>query len=315
VERTAHATAHGTLPVAVIGLGSIAQKAYLPVLGALPGLDLRLMTRDPDKLARIGRAYRVERLFTDLDALIASGVRAAFVHAPTEHHHDIVTRLLDAGVDVLVDKPLSYSLGESRRMTELARERGRSLMVGFNRRHAPAYLQALDSPRDLVVLQKDRRAKTGDVRTIVLDDFIHLVDTLRMLAPEDVEFDVHGKVEDGQLHHAVLRATAPGFTGLAIMNRAGGSAGEVLQTAGADHRLEVVNLTDVIHHDGVPALRRGADWEPVGKRRGFEDMCRRFLDAVRTGERIDAQDALVTHEWCEEVVARLLPSQPPSTGD
>lgn len=309
MERTAHAPAPGALPVAVIGLGGIAQKAYLPVLGALPELDLRLMTRDPEKLARIGQSYRAHRLFTDLDALIDSGIRAAFVHTPTEHHHDIVIRLLEAGVDVLVDKPLSYSLSESRKMAELARARGRSLMVGFNRRHAPAYLRALETPRDLVVLQKDRRAKTGDVRTIVLDDFIHLVDTVRMLAPHDVEFDVHGKVEDGQLHHAVLRATRPGFTGLAVMNRASGSAGEVLQTAGADRRLDVVNLTDVIDHDSVPALRRGADWESVGRRRGFEGMCRHFLDAVRTGERLDAEDALVTHEWCEEIITRLMPAQ------
>ncbi|MFI9151652.1 Gfo/Idh/MocA family protein [Streptomyces sp. NPDC053367] len=293
------------MPVAVIGLGSIAQKAYLPVLGALPDVDLRFMTRDPEKLARLGRAYRVRHLFTDLDAVIASGVRAAFVHAPTEQHHAIVGRLLDAGVDVLVDKPLSYRLDESRRLVELARERGRSLMVGFNRRHAPAYLEALDGPRDLVVLQKDRRARTGDVRTVVLDDFIHLVDTLRMLAPDGVALDTHGKVEDGLLHHVVLRATAPGFTGLAVMNRAGGSAGEVLQTAGADRRLDVVNLTDVIRHDGTPALHRGSDWEPVGRRRGFEGMCRRFLDAVRTGERLDAGDALVSHEWCEEVIGRL----------
>lgn len=34
------------LPIAVIGLGDIAQKAYLPVLATQPGLDLRLMTRD-----------------------------------------------------------------------------------------------------------------------------------------------------------------------------------------------------------------------------------------------------------------------------
>lgn len=305
VEPTAHTAADGSLPVAVIGLGGIAQKAYLPVLGALPGLDLRLMTRDPGKLARIGRAYRVRHLFTDLDDVIASGIRAAFVHAPTEHHHALVTRLLEADIDVLVDKPLSYSLAESRRMTELARERGRSLMVGFNRRYAPAYTQALDGPRDLVVLQKDRHAGTGDVRTIVLDDFIHLVDTLRMLAPRQADLDVHGKVVDGQLHHVVLRAAAPGFTGLAVMNRSGGSAGEVLQTAGADRRRDVVNLTDVTEHDGVPSLRRGSDWEPVGRRRGFEAMCLRFLDAVRTGERLDAGDALITHEWCEEIVTRL----------
>ncbi|WP_354644813.1 Gfo/Idh/MocA family protein [Kitasatospora camelliae] len=298
------------MPVGVIGLGNIAQKAYLPVLTALPGLDLRLMTRDREKLDRLGDAYRIRtpRRFTDLDALIDSGIRAAFVHAPTERHAEIVERLLTAGVDVLVDKPLSYRLAESRHLVGLARQHGRSLMVGFNRRYAPAYTAALGRPRDLVVLQKDRRAGAGDVRTIVLDDFIHLVDTLRMLAPDGADgMHVHGRVdEDGGLRHVVLQLMGEGFTGLAVMNRASGSGSETLQTAGGDRRREVHNLTEVIEHeDGEPALLRGGDWEPVGRRRGIEAMCRHFLDAGRGGVRLDAGDALETHEVCERVIEGL----------
>jgi virulence factor len=306
VSPTPGAGQAARLPVAVIGLGDIARKAYLPVLCTEPGLDLHLMTRNREKLDTIGDAYRVEARHTDLEAVIAAGVRAAFVHAPTERHPDIVTRLLTAGIDVLVDKPLSYRLADSRRLVALARDLDRSLAVGFNRRFAPAYTEALRHPRDLVVLQKDRRAEARDVRTIVLDDFIHLVDTLRMLAPAGAtDLDVRGRIADGRLDHVVLRLAADGFTGLAVMNRASGSGSEVLQTAGADHRREVVNLTEVIEHDGAPRLRRAGDWEPVGRRRGFEDMCRHFLTAVRAGERLDAEDALITHEWCEQIITRL----------
>ncbi|MFJ5776358.1 Gfo/Idh/MocA family protein [Streptomyces sp. NPDC093094] len=295
------------LRVGVIGLGNIAQKAYLPVLGAMADLEPVLMTRDRQKLDRIGDAYRVKDRFTDLDALVASGIRAAFVHAPTEQHAAIVTRLLEAGVDVFVDKPLSYSLAESRRLVGLARDRNLSLMVGFNRRFAPAYSAALDRPRDLVVLQKDRRGRTGDVRTVVLDDFIHLVDTLRMLAPaEATRIDVRGTVDEaGNLLHVVLQLSGGSFTGLAVMNRDSGSASEVLQTAGHGMRRDVVNMTDVTDHDGPVALTRGSDWEPVGRRRGIEGACRHFLDALRAGVRIDAGDALVTHELCEQVITGL----------
>lgn len=299
-----------SMPVGVIGLGNIAQKAYLPVLGALPGLELRLMTRDRAKLDRIADAYRVGRRFCDLDELVQSGIRAAFVHAPTEHHYAIVMRLLEAGVDVLVDKPLSYDLAEGRRMVETARELGRSLMVGFNRRFAPAYVAALEHPRDLTVLQKDRHGGTGDVRTIVFDDFIHLVDTLRMLAPADAgRVSVRGRVDDaGNLHHVVLQLCGEDFTGLAVMNRASGSGGEVLQTAGENRRRDVVNLSDVTEHDGAPRLLRSDDWESVGRRRGIDGMCRHFLDAVREGRQIDAQDALATHELCEQVITALAPT-------
>ena len=126
------------LPVGVIGLGDIAQKAYLPVLAALPGLDLRLMTRDRAKLDRIGDAYRIAPRFTDLGELIASGISAAFVHAATAQHVPIVEQLLTAGVDVYVDKPLDYTLDGARRLVELADGCGRSLMVGFTASTRPA---------------------------------------------------------------------------------------------------------------------------------------------------------------------------------
>ncbi|MBW4721231.1 Gfo/Idh/MocA family protein [Saccharothrix obliqua] len=303
-----------SVPVGVIGLGDIARKAYLPVLCAQPDVEPRLLTRDRAKLDRVGDAYRVPHRFTDLDELIASGIRAAFVHTPTDTHHDIVTRLLEADVDVFVDKPLAYTLEESRALVSLARERNRSLAVGFNRRHAPAY--AVTGPCELVMLQKDRRGGAENVRTAVMDDFIHLVDTLRALAPGTArETHVHGSVVDGLLHHVVLQLTGPGFTGLAVMNRDSGTADELLQTAGAGRRREVLNLVHVTE-DGVP--RRSDDWASVGHRRGFEPMCRWFLDAVHAGTRLDAGDALLTHELCEEVITALtgpVPGRTPARGD
>ncbi len=86
----------------------------------------------------------------------AGPLDAAFVHAPTDAHPDIVTRLLDAGVPTYVDKPLAYELADSRRLVELAERRGTSLAVGFSRRFAPAYAQCADHPRDLILLQKNR---------------------------------------------------------------------------------------------------------------------------------------------------------------
>ncbi len=294
------------LAIAVIGLGDIAQKAYLPVLSSLPGVDMHLVTRDAEKLNRIGDAYRVEPRFTSVDAVVDEGVRAAFVHTPTQTHAEIVTRLLEAGIDVLVDKPLSYDVAASRALVELARQRGRSLLVGFNRRYTPAYVAALDRPRNLVLLQKDRGGLPNDVRAVVLDDFIHVVDTLRMLLPsEPSRVEVSGHLVAGLLHHVVLHLAGPGFTALGVMNRVGGWTTELLQTSGDDSRYEVRDLSEVTEYDGAPTLRPGGIWDQVGHRRGFEDMCRTFLDAVRAGHRLDAGDALVTHELCEQIIEQL----------
>ncbi|MFG2823921.1 Gfo/Idh/MocA family protein [Kitasatospora sp. NPDC048365] len=294
------------MPVAVIGLGDIAQKAYLPVLTAQPGLDLRLMTRDRAKVERIGDAYRIPHRYTDLGAVIDSGIRAAFVHAATDQHVPIVEQLLQAGVDVYVDKPLAYDLAGARRLVELADTTGRSLLVGFNRRYAPGYLLAQERPRDLIVLQKHREGLPEAARTLVYDDFIHVVDTLRFLAPGEIEHvDVRSRVRDGLVEHLVLTLAGRGFTALGIMNRLSGSTEEVLEVSGGNAKREVHNLAEVVDHHGQPSLRRRGDWVPVARQRGIEQVVLHFLDAVRHGKVLDAHDALATHELCETVVERI----------
>ncbi|MFF3070344.1 Gfo/Idh/MocA family protein [Kitasatospora sp. NPDC057936] len=295
-------------PVGVVGLGDIAQKAYLPVLTALPGLDLRLMTRDRAKLDRIGDTHRIDpaHRHTDLGELIKGGIRAAFVHAATDQHVPIVEELLTAGVDVYVDKPLDYTLDCARRLVDLADRTGRSLMVGFNRRHAPGYVQALERPRDLIVLQKNREGLPEAARTLVYDDFIHVVDTLRFLVPGEVEHvDVRARRVDGLVEHVVLTLAGDGFTALGIMNRRSGSTEEVLQVSGTDSKREVHNLAEVIDHRGQPTTRRRGDWVSVARQRGIEQCVLGFLDAVRGGKTLDAHDALRTHELCELIVERI----------
>ncbi|MFC7310561.1 Gfo/Idh/MocA family protein [Streptomyces monticola] len=293
------------MKVGCIGLGDIAQKAYLPVLATLPGAELHLQTRTPATLERVAATHHVpaERRHTDLDALLAQGLDAAFVHAPTAVHPEIVTRLLEAGVATYVDKPLAYELADSERLVKLAEERGTSLAVGFNRRFAPGYAQCAEHPRELIVMQKNRIGLPEDPRTLVLDDFIHVVDTLRFLAPGPVDdISVRARVEDGLMHHVVLQLAGEGFTALGIMNRLSGSTEEILEVSGQDTKRAVHNLAEVIDHKGQPSVRRRGDWVPVARQRGIEQAVLAFLDAVRAGKVLSARDALATHELCERVV-------------
>jgi len=291
--------------VGCIGLGDIARKAYLPVLGGLPGLDLHLHTRTPATLERVADGLRLppDRRHDSLDALLAQDLDAAFVHAPTAAHPELVTRLLEAGVPTYVDKPLAYQLDDCTRLVELAEARGVSLAVGFNRRYAPGYVQCADHPRELILMQKNRIGLPEDPRTMVYDDFVHVVDTLRFLVPGEIEdVTVRGRVEDGLLHHVVLQLSGDGFTALGVMNRLSGSNEEVLEVSGQDTKRQVVNLAEVVDHKGQPTVRRRGDWVPVARQRGIEQAVLTFLDAVRAGKTLSARDALGTHELCERVV-------------
>lgn len=293
------------MKVGVIGLGDIAHKAYLPVLTTQPGVQPHLHTTTPATLERAARTHRIPaaHCHADLDALLGAGLDAAFVHAPTAAHPHLVDQLLRAGVPTYVDKPLADRFDAARRLVELAESRAVPLTVGFNRRFAPAYAQCLEHPRDLVLLQKHRVGLADAPRRVVFDDFIHVVDTLRFLAPGTVDrVDVRARTRQGRLHHVVLQLAGDGFTAVGAMNRTSGSAEEILEVSGQDAKREVRNLAEVVDHKGQPSVRRRGDWVSVARQRGIEQAVVAFLDAVRAGAEVSARDALHTHELCERVV-------------
>ncbi|XUM01306.1 Gfo/Idh/MocA family protein [Streptomyces venezuelae ATCC 10712] len=297
------------MKVGCIGLGDIAQKAYLPVLSTLSGVELHLQTRTPATLERVADTFHLpaEQRHTDLDSLLAAGLDAAFVHASTAVHAEIVGRLLEAGVPTYVDKPLAYEYADSERIVELAEKRAVSLAVGFNRRLAPGYAQCAEHPRELILLQKNRIGLPEDPRTLVLDDFIHVVDTLRFLLPGEIEHvDVRARIREGLMHHVVLQLSGDGFTAIGMMNRMNGSTEEILEVSGQDAKRQVLNLSEVVDHKGQPTVRRRGDWVPVARQRGIEQAVLAFLDAVREGRVLSARDALLTHELCERVVRDAL---------
>lgn len=289
--------------VAVIGLGDIARKAYLPTVGVRPGVELLLATRNPAILAEIGDAYHIPeaRRFAGIEELLAAGTPdAAFVHAATEVHGDLVPRLLDAGVPTFVDKPLTDTYAGSLALVEHAERAGVPLMAGFNRRYVPAYAAAAAGPRDLVLLQKNEPGRRAGVRHLVFDAFIHVADTLRFLAPGPVTAThVSGRVEDGLLQHAAVTLSGPGFTAFGSMNWVSGAKNEWLQVSGAGGAFEVADLVGISDASGE---RRAHDaWTPVARQRGFEQMVTAFL----AGEYLDLRDSLATHELCERIVAEL----------
>ncbi|MDZ5649635.1 Gfo/Idh/MocA family oxidoreductase [Nitrospirillum sp. BR 11828] len=302
--------------VAMIGLGDIARKAYLPVLGARGDLTLSLMSRDSDKVRAIAADWRVAHAHTNLDDLLRDGLDAAFVHAATAAHEELVTRLLTAGIPTYVDKPLADTADAAERLVNLAEARGVSLMVGFNRRHAPAYAALAAAPRDLVLMQKHRVDLADSPRTVVFDDFIHVVDTLRFLLPAPVrDLRVDARVVDGLLHHVVLTlaggAGASACTAIGTMNRVAGVNEEVLEVSGMDHqgqalRHRIVDMADIhIAEAGTHIGSRRGDWTPVSAQRGIHQAVEHFLSALRAGRTLSARDALETHRLCETVVRQI----------
>jgi virulence factor len=298
------------LKIGIIGLGDIAQKAYLPVIGK-KNVEIHLCTRNEDTLRRVGEQYRIKNRHTSLESLINSGITGAFVHAPTAAHENLVEQLLSNNIHVYVDKPITYDYSSSEKLAALADKKKLLLTVGFNRRYAPAYqkLKELRNP-NMIIMQKNRRSLPGDVRTFIFDDFIHVIDTILYLFPYPIErLVVTGKKKESKLYQVVAQFTSPaGDTAVGIMNRDSGTVEERLEVFTSGEKRVVRNLADVVIHQDKNETRLGPDdWETTLHRRGFEQIVETFLQALAsTSPTLDNRDALLTHKICEQVVAKLL---------
>ena len=299
------------LKIGIIGLGDIAQKAYLPVLSS-KDLEIHLFTRNQERLVQIGRQYRINNVHSSLESILESGIKGAFVHTATESHESIIEQLLRHNIHVYVDKPITYDFASSKRLIDLAESRDLNLMVGFNRRYAPAYreLKQVKDP-NMIILQKNRHSLPGDIRTFVFDDFIHVLDTMRYLFDRPVEeVLIRGMKRDGLLIHAVVQLIAEnGSTAIGIMNRDSGTLEEKVEIFSTVEKKTVVNMTNLSTMRQKIEISSGInDWESTLSKRGFESIIQDFLQALENGTKpqFSMQDALLTHEMCENVVKQLI---------
>ncbi|SHJ67891.1 virulence factor [Geosporobacter subterraneus DSM 17957] len=296
--------------VGIIGLGDIARKAYLPILMNRGDITPVLCTRNEKVLEEISRKYRAPESIQRIEDLIDRNIDAAFIHAATESHGEIAEELLRQGIHVYVDKPIAYHYEDAQRIVELAEEKNRVLMVGFNRRFAPMISQLkAQGQANLILIQKNRLYLPDQIRRFIFDDFVHVVDTLRFLLPGEVEeVQIQGRAEDDQLYHVVLTLSGKGYTAIGMMNRDNGAAEEVVEYMHPGNKWVIRDLNQgVRYHQGDEIHFKFGDWDSVLYRRGFYQIIDHFLQSVKggTASSISPRDALKTHELCERIVAKL----------
>lgn len=130
-----------TLRAAVIGLGAMG-KNHVRVMSDLPGVALvAVVDADRARVDDVARRAGVPGFTSVADLLAAQRIDLASVVVPTQLHHHVAGDLLDAGVAVLVEKPITATVDEGRDLLARARRAGRPLMVGHIERFNPAVVE------------------------------------------------------------------------------------------------------------------------------------------------------------------------------
>lgn len=120
--------------IAVVGVGAIAQVTHLPIWRKLENVEVvAVCDTNRNKARWVAEKYGVPSSYSDLDTLLQrDDIEAVDICTPTHSHVDIATSALSSGKHVLVEKPIARNYAEAHRMTDYAKEYGRSLMVGMN---------------------------------------------------------------------------------------------------------------------------------------------------------------------------------------
>ena len=124
------------LRVGLLGYGLAGRVFHAPLIAATEGLRLvAVVTTDPGRRAQVLHDHPGTRLFDRSDELIGSGdVDLVVVATPNRSHVAMATLAVQAGLPVVVDKPLAATSAEGRLLVEEARRRGVPLTVFQNRR-------------------------------------------------------------------------------------------------------------------------------------------------------------------------------------
>jgi predicted dehydrogenase len=173
-----------------VGAGSFG-KNHMRVLHHSPHAELAgVLDLDAARAAELAAPYGCA-VFGSLEDL-AAHADAAIVATPTVTHADIGCRLLELGLDVMVEKPISNTLAGARSLVETAARHGKLLQVGHLERFNPAIL-ALESVMTTPLFFEVHRLSEFSPRSldvdVVLDLMIHDLDILLALTghkPEEI---------------------------------------------------------------------------------------------------------------------------------
>ncbi len=120
--------------IAVVGAGYWGPNLVRAFAAQRATTELMVCDSDTARLEWIGSRFPRAKLVSEYDAVLNSDVDGIVLATPVTTHYELARKALDAGKHILVEKPLTASVEEARRLVDLSERVGRHLMVGHDAR-------------------------------------------------------------------------------------------------------------------------------------------------------------------------------------
>lgn len=176
-----------TVSVGVVGTGYLG-RLHARVLTEIPEARVVGFVELNDAVAdELGETLKLRRF--ESVAALAAEIECAVIATPTITHHDIAAELLNAGCDVMVEKPITQDVDQAKALIELAARKGRIIQVGHVERYNPAIAAVAELVRGTRYLEAERLGvfvgRSLDI-DVLLDLMIHDINLVLSLLQEEV---------------------------------------------------------------------------------------------------------------------------------
>lgn len=315
------------IKVAFIGAGNLANLFHYPSLVEMDDVELvAISDLVPEKLATTAKKYGVEKQFGNFREMLDK-VACDVVYAimPPHHVFDVAIEALNRKKHLFIEKPPGINHEQCRQLALAAERNGCITQVGFQRRHAPLFVELKRRVRErgplhqvVTTFYKNHVGQppyfNGAV-DILTSDCIHVVDLIRWLAdsePKTVSSSVRrlaGATYDNSFN--TLIQFENGCDGIVLGNWACGRRFLTMEAHGAGisafGELETNGRVYADNQEQPTILKPNevAGSEERNRVLGFFQENRHFLDCVRAGKLPISHlgDALKTMDLVRRIVA------------
>jgi len=284
------------LRVAVVGVGYLGQ-FHAEKYAAMAETNLvAVVDLEASKASRMAEHLSCKACSFHRD--IIGEVEAASVVVPTQDHYRIARDLMEAGIHVLVEKPMTATLEEADSLIQLAKRKGLVLQVGHLERFNPAVVAAREYVHQPLFVESHRLGSFSERGTevdVILDLMIHDIDIILSLVPfplEDIRvggakvLTPHTDIATVRLEFAngcIANVTASRISARKMRKIRIFQPDSYLSLDYSEREVELFRKLTERGADGFPEIEYKQ--LPVADADPLEEQLRAFSDSVRTGKR------------------------------
>ena len=322
------------LKLAVIGAGHLG-RIHTRLASANPDFELVAVV-DPDEEARNSLAEEFSAIPLAHHDQLDQTIAAAILASPTHTHHAVAIELLERGVHLFVEKPLTTDSFQGRQLVETALTKGATLQVGHVERFNPAFRAVesyTSSPKYIEALRTSSYTFRSTDIGVVMDLMIHDLDVVLSLVQSElvsthaIGISIFGEHEDmaqARLHFlngCVVNLTASRSSFVSQRSMQIFTETGYAKIDFANHKAAIIRPNEKLTRREINFAMLSPDQKqfvqdtlfdeylrleelPVGTGNAIQDEQQDFIESIREGRqpRVSGQQGLETISIAEQIL-------------